>query len=109
MSQFAAATQVRPSGELHFEVHRSALAEASADAALGAFWVLLWLVFVLALAPPAAALGGEPSAGAPAQASAPAVEAAPLPAWPVEVGPKAQPEPGPSSWGVAPPDRGGAG
>lgn len=118
MIQSKAATQVHPAGDLHFEVHRTALAEAGADAALGAAWALLWLLFVLALAPPAPALGQEPSALGPGPALAPAVEwlpfpaalpPPPAPAWQLGAGAGAQPDPGPSARGVAPPDPGGAG
>lgn len=72
MNHATHAAHADPTGGLRFEVHRSALAEAGADAALAAAWILLWLVFILALAPPAAAPGG----------------------W-------AQPDPGPSARGVA--------
>ncbi|MCM2334168.1 MAG: hypothetical protein NDI82_09480 [Anaeromyxobacteraceae bacterium] len=80
MNHAISAAHAQPEGGLRFEVHRSALAEAGADAALGAAWVLLWLVFLLALAPPAAAQG----------------------AW-------AQPDPGPSARGVAQLEAAGAG
>lgn len=97
MLRFHAATRTRPAPALHFEVHRSALAEAGADAALAVAWILLWLVFVLALAPPTRAWSGSAAAG-PAAPSA----RASADAW-------AQPDAGPSARGVAPADPGGAG
>jgi hypothetical protein len=97
MPPLDAATRSRPAHALHFEVHRSALAEAGADAALAATWVMLWLVFLLALAPPTRAWSGSAAAGqAPPSARA-------------SVDVPAQPDAGPSARGVAPADPGGAG
>jgi len=104
MRRFDVAVQDHLAGGLRFEVHRSALAEAAADAALGMAWVLLWLVFVLALAPPTTALGAEPAISA----RPPAAEG-PGPVWRVGAGSRAQPAPGPSVRGVAPANPGGAG
>jgi hypothetical protein len=102
-----ATTRARPAGELHFEVHRTALAEAGADAAWAAAWLLLWLVFLLALAPPSAAFGGLAGPdGAPAACSTSPTEPQGCRA---ATGNSAQPDPGPSSRGVASVDRGGAG
>jgi hypothetical protein len=101
-----AAVQPRP-GQIRFEVHRSALAEASADAAMGMAWILLWLVFVLALAQPAPARGGQPG---PIDAPAACVVTDPGSlACQGKAGTPAQPVPGPSSRGVASHDPAGAG
>lgn len=86
-----ATTQAHPASQLHFEVHRTALAEAGADAAWAAAWLLFWLVFLLALAPPTTAFGE------------------PIDEIEIRAGSSAQPIPAGSARGVAPADPGGAG
>jgi hypothetical protein len=90
-----AVVPARAAGQPHFEVHRSAFAEAGADAAWGAAWILFWLVFLLAVAQPVPGGGLRGSAGGAGRTPA--------------MGVSAQPEPGPSSRGVAPCDASGAG
>lgn len=108
MSRIHAAAQLHPAEGLRFEVRRTALAEAGADAALATAWVLLWLVFVLALAPPAAAMGAEPAACVASGLQGP-TSARPGRAVPAGACQAAQPDPGSSIRGVAPPDPAGAG
>lgn len=102
-----AATHPEIPGQLRFEVHRSALAEAGADAALGVAWILLWLVFFLGVAQPSRALGG-PGGPADAPAACAVTDPGSL-ACQGKAGTPAQPVSGPSSRGVAPPDPAGAG
>lgn len=91
MNHLASAMYVNPQPGPRFGVRRSALAEAGGDAALATAWLLLWLVFLLALAQPAVARS-QPAAGQPAAALAQRAGA--------------QPDPGPSARGVAAPGGG---
>jgi hypothetical protein len=91
----AHATASHPQGLPHFEPQHSALAEAALDAAWAAAWLLLWLAFLVSVAQPVAAPGPALEAGRPAAE--------------VTRGAPAQPDPGPSSRGVAPAAPAGAG